>query len=438
MVIKKQIVTRSSQKTTPLYQDKWGVISPVRFESSRVRLDLGLARAARYFNDLTFPGLGGVSFIRQLTWSVMGIKLRDDLDQSAMQLAEAIEALAAYIAIHHSNKVYDYNRRIRGQRKLGDKNHDYSYLRLKTRYVSQPFRMGTGAALVGLGLASGSQTRFNGLELTSPGLQLAEIHLSRPISERQTVRDWLMQWVMGSKKSIPDDLKFTLLPGILGKKDGIPTKYEAKLVKKLLLDNPQRSFVWNSLIANKNYFTGNGDGPLINTLDGQKQFLKTIEDSGQRKRMDAAFHFQRMCQLALNLLGSIGANINEHRRKGLNHNLSLDDLALQNKNKLENLGIASKCFLNTMKVAQIEQQDAQMFVVAQQDSFEQRLKDLIIRSKDYLTMIGGNADLGRLYKNEVRFFDPDDQSEEDETAEVVPVRLWRAYRLMCDIEGAIV
>ena len=53
-------------------------------------------------------------------------------------------------------------------------------------------------------------------------------------------------------------------------------------------------------------------------------------------------------------------------------------------------------------------------------------------------MIGGNADLGRLYKNEVRFFDPDDQSEEDETAEVVPVRLWRAYRLMCDIEGAIV
>ena len=42
---------------------------------SRVDLTFNLNDAIRYHREMTVPGIGGLSFVRQLSWAVMGISL---------------------------------------------------------------------------------------------------------------------------------------------------------------------------------------------------------------------------------------------------------------------------------------------------------------------------------------------------------------------------
>ena len=96
----------------------WGTIEPTESLQTRLRLDFGLRPAILALNDWAVPGLGGVFFVRQLTWSCLGIRLAGELDRPAMaaRIAEGIEALASWTALGCGG--YEKDDRVQGKRKL--------------------------------------------------------------------------------------------------------------------------------------------------------------------------------------------------------------------------------------------------------------------------------------------------------------------------------
>ena len=66
-----------------------------------MRLDFGLRPAILALNEWAIPSLRGVFFVRQLTWSCLGIMRADKMNRPSMatRVAEGIEALASWIAI---------------------------------------------------------------------------------------------------------------------------------------------------------------------------------------------------------------------------------------------------------------------------------------------------------------------------------------------------
>ena len=50
------------------------------FDIQRADLSLGLRAAARYYNELVAPGIGGARRVRHLSWAVAGIYLKSVTD----------------------------------------------------------------------------------------------------------------------------------------------------------------------------------------------------------------------------------------------------------------------------------------------------------------------------------------------------------------------
>ena len=53
----------------------WFIPALEEFQSERALLHLGLNGAVRHYRELIVPGIGGVWFVRQLSWAVAGIAL---------------------------------------------------------------------------------------------------------------------------------------------------------------------------------------------------------------------------------------------------------------------------------------------------------------------------------------------------------------------------
>lgn len=64
------------------------------FDIQRADLSLGLRGAARYYNERVAPGIGDAWRVRQLSWAVAGIYLRQMVGSttSAATLANAISS----------------------------------------------------------------------------------------------------------------------------------------------------------------------------------------------------------------------------------------------------------------------------------------------------------------------------------------------------------
>ena len=82
-------------------KDSWGAIEPAESSTSRLRLDFGLRSAILRFNEWAVPGLGGAFFVRQLSWSCMGLRLAPDIGDktTAARIAEGLEALAGWVTM---------------------------------------------------------------------------------------------------------------------------------------------------------------------------------------------------------------------------------------------------------------------------------------------------------------------------------------------------
>ena len=65
------------------------------FDALRADMSLGMRRAARYYNELVVPGIGGAWRVRHLSWPVAGIYLKQQMQskRSAIALTHGIEAL---------------------------------------------------------------------------------------------------------------------------------------------------------------------------------------------------------------------------------------------------------------------------------------------------------------------------------------------------------
>ncbi|MBT3367681.1 MAG: hypothetical protein HN416_11045 [Nitrospina sp.] len=174
--------------------DNWFIPSKEEFPFQRSMLHLGLNKAVRYYRELVVPGIGGVWFVRQLCWAVAGIKLSEKsrLGQS-VSIANAIEALACKLMW----KQNDETGGIKGKMAFGKYPDTWGFKELSQSkyYVQVRFRQSTVRALLGLGLTQGG-FRFNGMELTSQGEDLANAFLSQ-----NWVGKKLLEWLDG--KTIP-------------------------------------------------------------------------------------------------------------------------------------------------------------------------------------------------------------------------------------------
>lgn len=215
------------------------VPSPDDFDGQRADRSLGMRRAARYYNELVAPGIGGAWKVRHLSWAVAGLYLRSLLGDkhSAVALAHGVEALGSKQEWSLLPEAQQAARTgLRGTRAFNRTRGAWSFKELSQRrcYVQVTHRQQVTRALpldTGLGLAEGS-SRFNGMVLSTPGIDLAEALLNQQSVGRgrprllQTLKEWVLE-------------DFEMTPGVERLAQGLgpssPSEDERKLVLGRLL-----------------------------------------------------------------------------------------------------------------------------------------------------------------------------------------------------------
>ncbi len=175
----------------------WFIPYPEEFPSQRALLHLGLNRALRYYRELVVPGIGGVWFVRQISWAVAGIAIAKKLHLKPAKIANAIEALACKLEWYN---VDEYSGRgTRAFNRDGDTIWSFKELSDKKHYVQIPYRQSTVRALTGLSLAIG--TRFNQMALTQTGIDLSEVFFG--VNPRGNIKKALVEWIKDNSEIKP-------------------------------------------------------------------------------------------------------------------------------------------------------------------------------------------------------------------------------------------
>ncbi|MCF6156157.1 MAG: hypothetical protein E3K36_13140 [Candidatus Brocadia sp.] len=175
----------------------WFIPEMEEFETQRALLNLNLNKAIRYYRELVVPGIGGVWFVRQMSWAVAGIQLVQEINSfGPVKIANAIEALACKLVWEQ-----DQNQGVRGKRAFNKYRDARSFKEISQPkyYVRIPYRSSTVRALSGLGLTRG--TRFNSMELEPNGLVLAEAFLNQKKGGQggKSVRNAITDWIGGDE-----------------------------------------------------------------------------------------------------------------------------------------------------------------------------------------------------------------------------------------------
>jgi hypothetical protein len=219
----------------------WYAAAPSELRRERATLSLKLLPAVRHFTELVVPGLGRTWFVRQLSWSVSGLKLareaRDGTARAPTLCALAIEALACKRA-WTAGVAMD---RIIGSRAFQRDDRDpnswtFDALTRREHYVLNSYRAGTVRALMsdppgagrvpGLGFAKGR--RFSSMALTPVGDELAAAFLDQRAGQ-PTLRAHLVRWIDGGR--LPD--RSSLLLKAL-RPDGATPKERSLVAERLL------------------------------------------------------------------------------------------------------------------------------------------------------------------------------------------------------------
>ena len=128
----------------------WFAALPSAQELSRVSLDFGLRRADRLLRELVVPEMGRVWFVRQLSWPVAALALRDELrgvaNVKASSIAHGLESIGCKLAWTHDAEA----ERILGKRAFGrdrDAVWGFKELRDPKHYVRNTHRQAASRAL---------------------------------------------------------------------------------------------------------------------------------------------------------------------------------------------------------------------------------------------------------------------------------------------------
>lgn len=191
-----------------------------KFDSQRADMILGMRRAARYYNELVVPGIGGAWRVRHLSWPVAGIylKQRITVEYSATAVTHGIEALGNKLEWFGSEGKDRKELRIRGVRAFTRHENSWAFsdLRQKRFYVQITHRAQCTRALpsdTGLGFTQGS-SRFNAMTLTPIGEELGKIFLNRRGMGGAKLETNLKEWIGNafSPESHLDKFKGLLSP----------------------------------------------------------------------------------------------------------------------------------------------------------------------------------------------------------------------------------
>jgi hypothetical protein len=181
----------------------WGIIAHDSLDPPRRRRDLGLAATVRFANELSVPGLSGLSFLRSLVWSLVGITFAEERRKmgrpiSATVIAEGIEALASWHVVQKGDTfAREQAGKTRGARKLSrlaKGQPTFASLARGRGYVTQPIRMGMGACLPRLGLVDAANSRFNSFAINDLGREFLNVALGGKAKDRLP-RLW--EWIIG-------------------------------------------------------------------------------------------------------------------------------------------------------------------------------------------------------------------------------------------------
>jgi hypothetical protein len=222
-------VVRGAGGVRETVSDYWFAAEPSKQERSRVSLDFGLRRADRLLRELVVPELGRIWFVRQLSWPVAALALRAELrgvsSAKASSISHGLEALGCKLEWGDDRD----GERILGKRAFGrdgDEFWRFDELRGAKHYVRNTHRQAATRALRddgGLGLASG--TRFEMMELTTAGEQLADALLDQPVGKGgRPLRKHLHAWIRGEGLDLSRTLCRALAPSS-------PTDAERALVQ---------------------------------------------------------------------------------------------------------------------------------------------------------------------------------------------------------------
>ncbi|MEW6078392.1 MAG: hypothetical protein AB1724_11310 [Thermodesulfobacteriota bacterium] len=179
---------------------------PEVIPTSRVDLTFRLRSAMRYHREQTIPGLGGVWFVRQLSWAVAGLKLvQENIKESPIRVANAIEALGCKAEYQNNLDTYSFRgKRAFSRDQENDDTWNFRQLVQKRHYVQITYRQSTVRALpsnIGLGFVEGEGIRFNTMHLSKLGESLAEAFLLKQESGigrgNKAVVKFLSEWIQG-------------------------------------------------------------------------------------------------------------------------------------------------------------------------------------------------------------------------------------------------
>ncbi|PUE06876.1 hypothetical protein B9Z51_13190 [Limnohabitans sp. T6-5] len=184
-------------------RNTWGLLGPEFLSGARRTRTLGLASAVRYFNDRAVPGVGGIWYGKQLFLALLGVVVAERAAQqspkfktSKIQVANAIEALACWLALKQS----DSDPRLRGREKLAGKQaKDFAFsLACKPGfYLTQPMRMQTVQPLLALGFVSAAAERFNLFSSTADGRNFVDAACNGYKPYKHDVVTHLTGWALG-------------------------------------------------------------------------------------------------------------------------------------------------------------------------------------------------------------------------------------------------
>lgn len=189
---------------------RWFIPKPEIVSTQRAQLYFGLRRAEAFYRELVVPGIGGVWFVRQLSWAAAALALAPEQKERPSTIANALEALACKYAWQATSRPdsAEADGRLRGVRAFQRHPEAWSFKELSQRkyYVQNTFRQSTTSALPegrGLGLTTGGRL-MNAMVLTAQGEALAQSFLGQTgLQGGACLRDVLVRWVMGEKRLTP-------------------------------------------------------------------------------------------------------------------------------------------------------------------------------------------------------------------------------------------
>ena len=399
-------------------KDSWGAIEPAESSTSRLRLDFGLRSAILRFNEWAVPGLGGAFFVRQLSWSCMGLRLAPDIGDktTAARIAEGLEALAGWIVVRHAHGDKVEEDRIQGKRKFKDlKSLSFDDVSGGGAYVTVPFRRAATRALPGLGFCT-EEARFSALTLTQEGAELAELCMADA-----SARAKIVGWLSAESKPlirIDEPLKKLLLPEHA-------TEAEKTLVRQQVLGDERRSVLATLLDRIQ--------PEQLAEPARRKEFLNGLPDLAMRKRMQTCFAFEDLRTASLAAVQEVSNEINAHRisAKELSQH---PDVA----QRFETLNDASR-ELGKLLDNEAPAEAAAFCAEQAVPSLPERILSLCRRVPMIFSVIGEQIDKGVSYTKELVADDPLGNLDSEEVGSSnVPQPLFRLRRLLQETrQGAL-